>query len=129
MSEHTEQAVVIEWARLMGLEWFYANINGAKLPYTRKANGKRSCRQAGILKAEGMTAGVFDLTLPMARGGFHGLFIEMKDGDNKPTPDQLRFKAFVLAEGYQAVVCWGAGQAVKAIKDYLGAEAVTWPDL
>ena len=41
MSEHSEQRVVIEWARLSGLHWLFAIPNGAKLPYIRDAKGRR----------------------------------------------------------------------------------------
>jgi hypothetical protein len=113
----------------MGLELLYANINGAKLPYIRNKKGERFSPEANKLKDEGMLPGVPDLFLPKARGGFHGLYIELKVGDNKPSMDQLRFIASVREEGFRVDVCWGAGQAVKAVKEYLGAEAVTWPDL
>lgn len=129
MSEHSEQAVVIQWARLMGIEWLYANINGVSLESEYNAKGKRYSKVANKMKAEGMLSGIPDLIAPYARGGYHGLYIEMKVDDNQPTKDQKRFIAFALAEGYLAVVCWGAGQAVKAIKEYFGEEAASWPDL
>jgi hypothetical protein len=35
------------------------------------------------MKREGMKAGVFDLHLPLARDGYHGLWIELKTKEDK----------------------------------------------
>lgn len=40
--------------------------------------GKRDAKTATILKRQGVKAGVPDLHLPVARGGYHGLYIELK---------------------------------------------------
>lgn len=120
MSEHGEQVAVIHWARAKGLDYLFAIPNGAKLPYTRRADGSRHSRQAMILLAEGLLPGVSDLFLPVAASGFHGLFIEMKAGKNKTTPEQEAFISHVRSQGYQAVVCYGAGEAINAIRGYLG---------
>ena len=50
--------------------------------------GKRNPREAGRLKAQGVKAGVSDLLLPFSSQGAHGLWIEMKAGRNKLTPNQ-----------------------------------------
>ncbi len=122
MSEHGEQVALIHWARAKGLDTLFAIPNGAKLPYTRGANGRRYSRQALILLDEGMLPGVCDLFLPIPMNEFHGLFIELKDGKNKATPEQESFIAAMLVAGYQALVCHGADAAIAAIKGYLGWE-------
>jgi hypothetical protein len=48
----------------------------------------------------GLRAGVPDLFLPVARHGYHGLFIELKCGDNKPTEPQTNWLRHLKAEGY-----------------------------
>ena len=50
--------------------------------------GKRDAKTATILKRQGVKAGVPDLHLPVARGGYHGLYIELKVGDNTTTKKQ-----------------------------------------
>lgn len=124
--EHGEQAALIVWADTMArrpgyecLSWLFAIPNG----------GERSRAVAGRMKAEGVRSGVFDLCLPVARGGYHGLFLEMKKrkGHNGSaagvvSDNQKDFKSFVYNQGYAAVVCWGWDQARAAIELYL-----SWP--
>lgn len=127
LSEHQAQALVIEWADWMvgqcpGLKWLFAVPNGAKLPYGKNKRGGRYAPQAVKLLKEGLRPGVSDLFLPIACHGFHGLFIEMKVGNNKPTETQLLFLRDMNEQGYLAVVCWGPDQAILTIKCYLGMD-------
>ena len=64
--------------------------------------------------------GVSDMFLPVAMGIYHGLFIELKDGKNKTTPEQEAFLAEMVFRGYKAVVSHGADEAIAAIKEYMG---------
>jgi hypothetical protein len=130
MSEHDEQATVIQWANLMAGQYpelglLFAVVNGAKLPYfkTKGKNGQtyRFSPEAKKLKDEGLRPGVPDLCLPVARKGFHGLFIEAKYGDNKPTPEQTAFLDALADQGYLAVVCWGAEEMIETITEYLAS--------
>mgnify|MGYP004433785991 CR=1 FL=1 len=43
---------------------------------------QRDARTAANLKRQGVKAGVPDLHLPVARGGYNGLYIELKVGSN-----------------------------------------------
>jgi len=83
MSEHHEQVALIDWARSQE-----AQIPELALLYANPLGGKRPKRTAVAMRAEGAKAGVPDLSLPVARGGWFGLFIEMKFGRNKTTPAQ-----------------------------------------
>jgi len=40
--------------------------------------GKRDLREAANMKAQGVKAGVYDVFIPVPRGPWHGLFVEMK---------------------------------------------------
>lgn len=124
-SEHSEQCAVFDWAdRLKNshpeLGLLYAVPNGAKLPWKRDRRGKRFSPEAMRLKDEGLRPGVPDMCLPAARNGYHGLYIEMKYGGNKPTADQVWWLEQLDGQGYLAVVCWGADEAIQTIKDYIG---------
>jgi hypothetical protein len=127
MNEHAEQTTIINWARrwehlVPELRLLFAVPNGAALTWHTDRRGKRFSPQASKLKAEGLRAGVPDLFLPVARQGFHGMFIELKVGKNKPTRAQAQMVDALAEQGYFAAVCWGAEEAIHEIKAYLEIE-------
>lgn len=116
-SEHEEQCAVIQWwdaaCGTYGLPRFalFSVPNGAHL-----ASGYIG---AGRLKREGMRKGMLDLVLARPADQFHGMYIEMKYGDNKPSAEQKEVKAYLESQGYSVGVHWSADSAIAAIKDYL----------
>lgn len=124
-SEHDEQAAVISWARMQEcvypeLKLLFCVPNGAALTWREDKKGNRYSPQAARLKAEGLRPGVPDLCLPVARQGYHSLYIELKAGRNRPTQEQIAFLDALACQGHLALVCYGAEQAIEAIKEYLG---------
>lgn len=87
--------------------------------------GKRDAKTATILKRQGVKAGVPDLHLPVARGGYHGLYIELKVGDNTTTKKQKDWIRELSKQGYLAVVCYGWDEAAKQLLDYLETGTAT----
>lgn len=81
--EDTEQMGVIDWAN-----WNTGRFPELKLLFHVPNGGKRNAAEAARFKAMGVKAGVPDLCLPVARGGYAGLYIEMKYGKNKTTEKQ-----------------------------------------
>lgn len=125
MSEHDEQVKVMQWAGLKEFRYpelglLHAIPNGAKLPWRRNRNGRRFSPEASKLKAEGLKAGVPDMSLPVARQGYHGLYVELKAGSNQPTDEQVWWLDRLAAQGFLAVVCRGAEDAIETIAEYLG---------
>ena len=113
--ESNEQQALFQWAKFM--EQKYPEL---RLLYHPPNGGKRDKREAARLKREGVKAGVPDLCLPVARGEFHGLYIELKAGKNKPTDAQKEWISDLILQGYYACVCVGWEQAAEVIGDYLG---------
>jgi hypothetical protein len=69
----------------------------------------------------GLRAGVPDLLLPVARGRWHGLFLELKYKDNKPSEKQLQWIRALKEQGYRVVTIWDSvGAAMAEIESYLG---------
>lgn len=81
--------------------------------------GRRSKIEASIMKGEGVRPGVPDLILPVARGGAHGFFLEMKAGDGRLSPQQLDRIAQLVDDGYCCVSAWGADAAIEMTKRYI----------
>lgn len=79
---------------------------------------------AAILKREGQRNGVSDLFLMVARGPYHGLFLEMKTPAGKPSADQHRFLAEAARQKYAAFCSYGFDAAVKTITGYLNGEDI-----
>lgn len=115
--ESLEQQALFRWAAFS--EGKYPEL---RLMYHIPNEGVRTKANGARLKAEGMKAGVPDICLPCAKGGYHGLYIELKAGKNKPTRKQEEWIADLAAEGYYAVVCWGWEAAQKVILMYLKGE-------
>ena len=67
MSEASEQRAVVEYCDFKKIPVFHIPNGG----YRNKA-------EAAHLKAQGVRPGVPDLCVPVARHGYHGLYIEMK---------------------------------------------------
>ena len=81
--------------------------------------GKRSKITGSILKQQGLKAGVPDLCLPVARGAYHGLYVELKYGKNKLSDNQKQWLASLSCQGYFTAACWGGDQAFQTILNYL----------
>lgn len=105
---------LFQWAAIQQrcwpeLELLFAIPNG----------GHRVKGVAVKLQREGVRAGVPDIFLPVARGDWHGLFIEMKAEKGKVTEKQEEWHERLKAAGYLVLVCYGWEAARKAIESYL----------
>ena len=113
-------AALIDWTILMGRKW-----PELKLFYHIPNEGKRSPAAAGRLKQEGMKRGVPDNCLPVPRGKYHGLYIELKRvKGGKPTPEQKQWVENLTGQGYLALICKGWEEAAKVIERYLREEEI-----
>lgn len=75
------------------------------------------------MKSEGMRPGFPDLGLPVARGGFNGLYMEMKrKGGPNPRDEQEAWLRALGAEGYYACCCKGRGAAQDTLLKYVRGE-------
>ena len=113
--EAQEQVTVFEWAAYQAhvhpeLELLYHIPNG----------GSRNVIEAYHLRKQGVRAGVPDLCLPVARNGYHGLYIEMKRRKGgQVSVNQKRWLIALQAQGYKAVIACGADEAIRTILSYL----------
>ena len=111
-SETTEQIALFDWAKRTE-----SILPELALIYHVPNEGKRT--NGGILKAAGLKSGVPDICLPVAKNGFHGLYIELKFGKNKATKAQEEYMAMLETQRYKTAVCYGAEEAREEILAYL----------
>ena len=115
MTEDQEQEALFEWASLQAakypeLDMLYAVPNG----------GWRHIRTAALLKRTGVKPGVPDMCLPVARGKYHGLYIELKRRKGGVVSLAQRCWLNVLqGQGYRAEACAGWEAAAEVILAYL----------
>lgn len=115
LTESQEQQLLFEWAALAAGRW-----PELALMYHIPNGGSRSKAEAGRFRAEGVKAGVPDICLPVARGGYHGLYIELKRvKGGRVSPAQQGWIAALRDQGYCACVCKGWDDAAHIIKAYL----------
>ena len=72
-----------------------------------------------MLKLMGGRAGVPDLCLPVPRGKYHGLYIELKTVTGRATAEQEWWGDRLLEQGYFWEVCHGWESAVRVLEWYL----------
>lgn len=120
--EAREQTVLFQWRELQtkrypGIDLMIAIPNGAHLAGDQLTRAKQWRR----LKAQGARSGVADIFLPVARGPYHGLWIELKAPPGHPSKlsaSQEQWQVAMLGESYQAVICYGAEQAIARLRAY-----------
>ena len=113
--ESEEQITLFQWARLQSGK--YPELS---LLYHVPNGGSRNRAEAARLQAEGVKAGVPDLCLPVPRGAFHGLYIELKRVRGSRTSDlQVGWMESLMKQGYCVAICKGWEQAAQTIIEYL----------
>jgi len=136
-TEHQEQVAVVNWLDFIAAlrwsdlaildRWSFDESKYAQsrpqfqIPYYSVPNGgKRHIKTAVDLKKEGASSGVADLVLPIPRGGYPGLYIEMKKvKDGTTSKAQKAWGVALRKMGYHWEVCKGHQQAIDSITDYL----------
>ena len=112
--EAQEQAVVISWCEMQKNK--YPELS---MIYHCPNGGYRHKIEAANLKRQGVKSGVPHLFLKKKKKNKHGLFIEMKWGNNKCTPNQNKWILKLSKLDYEVKVCYSSMEAIDAIKNYL----------
>lgn len=127
-TEDKHQMALFTW-----VDHMIAKYPALRLLHHIPNGGERNAIVAKKLKAMGTKAGVPDLCLPHARGGWHGLYIEMKrpagPGNSRAgttTAEQRKWIEALRNEGYNVRIAFGWEQASEMLLQYL-AEQPTIP--
>lgn len=114
-TEDTEHAHIFAWAA-----WASGKYPELDLMHHIPNGGKRSKSEAARFKAQGVKAGVPDIFLPCARGGYHGLYIELKrTKGGKLSAAQKEWIDALRGQDYKVIVCYGFDEAREVIISYL----------
>jgi hypothetical protein len=127
-NEYHIQVALVQWL----------HVQYPKMLFTISPSGmKLNIGQAVKLKRMGYRAGTPDLAILEPRGGFHGLFIELKteDGVLQPNqeelfielktedgvlqPNQKEFLRELIDRKYHATICFGFDEAQRTIINYM----------
>lgn len=115
ITETGEQQAVIEWCELS--KGKYSELD---LIFHIPNEGKRSNAKGAELKSIGLKSGVSDLCLPVARGGYHALYIEMKKNAKcRPTKHQKEWIVKLNEQNNLAVICYSFNDAIETLQKYL----------
>ena len=118
-SEYSEQVAIFKRAHLYTrehpeLRFLNGSLNGVRL----------TIGQAVKCKKAGMRDGYPDINLPVVRGGYPGLYIELKRIKyGKIDPAQKDWAEFLISQGYMHRFCKGCEEAWDVIINYLSKEA------
>jgi hypothetical protein len=122
--EGQEQAVVMRW--LLGEKMRGEPVGQLyDAIYHVPNGGQRNKKTASDLKRQGVKAGVSDLPVRQARGGWHGLYLEFKatpPRDAALAPSQFEWLEGSEYEGYCAVLARGIDEAKAVLREY-----ASWP--
>jgi hypothetical protein len=123
MNEHDLQKAVVRWARLFGqkkyyeLELLHAIPNGAHL--------KSGARGWAKLQLEGALKGIPDLHLPVPKGQYASLYIEMKKKGGKLSVEQQNIINKLIMHNNFVAVCYSADDAIKTLVGYCGLKGLS----
>lgn len=92
----------------------------ADLFYHIPNGGKRGKREAKKFKRMGVKKGIPDYFLSIARGIYHGCYIEMKRKEDwKISKEQIEKIARLRAEGYYVDVAEGMEEGLSILRNYM----------
>lgn len=112
---HSESKIQIQCVAWFKYQYPYL----APLFFAVPNGGSRNPREAAIMKAEGITAGVSDLILNIPSVRYSQLAIEMKDEKGKQSDAQKRYQRYAMAAGIKYVVCRSFEQFQSEVVEYL----------
>ncbi|BFI58241.1 hypothetical protein KD4_21860 [Yersinia pseudotuberculosis] len=112
--EMEEQAALIEWADKTVIDGICIGDYLIHIPN----EGKRGPKAARDAKRLGLRKGVPDLFLALPRGGYAGLWIEMKSERGKVSVEQNQWITKLCDVGYQVEICFCYDSAKEIIESY-----------
>lgn len=132
-SEEDSQIALMQWAEMTYrmydsnfkdgetlADYIHHSPNGGIRVQKTNRDGSTYSPEGAKLKEMGTKAGFPDLTVFLARGGYFGLYIEMKrERGGAVSREQRMLIDRLTRQGYLCTVCHGTLEAVKVLKTYM----------
>lgn len=115
--ESKHQQAVIKWSQQPSIRSKWPEL--ALLYHIKNETPAGGAKQVAIDKSMGVKKGVPDLHLPVARGEYHGLYIEMKSLTGSAGEAQRWWRDQLRAQGNAVEICKGWEAAVSVIERYM----------
>lgn len=116
MTESQHQSTIIKWSQQPQIRQKWPEL---ALLHHIPNGGRRDAIEARHLAAQGVRRGVPDLHLPVARGKYHSLYIELKTDKGRPSMEQLWWGEKLKEQGNYWSICRGWTEAVALIEWYM----------
>lgn len=120
MKELQHQINVFKWSRQPSIRSRWPEL---ALLFHIKNETTEGAQQVAVDRASGVKKGVPDLCLPVPRGDYHGLYIEMKTQRGKTSDAQGWWGDKLTEQGYFWEVCHGWESAIRVLEWYLNLNA------
>lgn len=116
-TERQEHLALMDWVRLQPA------IRDVFIHIANEYDG--GAIKGHVRRILGVRKGVSDFLLPLPRGGFASLWIELKrrEGGSERV-EQREWIERMRKEGHAAYFCYGCDDAIGVIKAYLGGHAI-----
>jgi len=115
--EHRIQAGAFDWKELAKKQ-----IHDLWTMHAIPNGGRRDSVTGAILKREGVTPGIPDIHLPVARGGYFSLYIEVKTPAGTLSKAQKEIIPLLKAQNNKVVVCRSTQEIIDTVIEYLQEE-------
>lgn len=116
MTESAHQRAVFKWTQQPHVRHKYPEL---KLLFHVKNETTEGAARVASDKSMGVRPGVPDLCLPVPKGNYHSLWLEMKNEKGRPSEAQKWWIKELNLQGCYAAICHGWEEAVRVLEDYL----------
>ena len=126
--EYREQVALFNMLSILANKYPVLHMIFA-IPNESYGGGWYNAKRGAYFKAMGRKRGVPDICVPIARNGYHGLWIEMKTKKGRQTKEQKWYEQQLMKQGYLYRVCRGFDDALKTICKYVGIADEDYQDI
>lgn len=116
MREIRHQINVIKWSQQPSIRSKWPEL---ALLYHIKNETTEGKERVAVDRSMGVKKGVPDLCLPVPRGEYHGLYVELKNETGRTSEAQDWWGEKLLEQGYMFEVCHGWQSAVRVLEWYM----------